>query len=178
MPLRALVLFVALGFTPLAWAEEAGPAASAAPAVAAEQAGARPELPPLASDPPPDESLGLGWLLLRTLVVLGIVVASIYLTLNYGLRRLMGIKGMPSGRATVVQVIERIPLDQKRALFVVKAAGEYLLVGGGEGSLSLVTKLDPAEVDRIQAQPPAAITLSPFLQKLLARKGGPPPPSA
>ena len=32
----------------------------------------------------------------------------------------------------VVSVVERLPLDQRRTLFVLKAGDEYLLVGGGE----------------------------------------------
>lgn len=134
---------------------------------------------------PSSEGLGLGWALVKMLIVLGIVVGLIYLTLNFGLRRLMGVPGMSLGRARIVSVVERIPLDQRRAMFVVKAAGEYLLIGGGDASLSLIAKLDGDTVERIekevrdaQARPPQ---LSPFLQRLLTRRNDvkpPPPPSA
>lgn len=129
------------------------------------------------SQPPvPEESLG--FMLFRTVLVLGIVVAGAYVSL-WALKRMMGIRGVAGAGASVVTLMERIPLDQKRALFVVKAAGEYLLIGGGEGSLSLLSKLDGAEVERLQEQKPSgAVALSPFLQKLLARKGGPTPPAA
>jgi len=143
---------------------------------------------PQASAAPPEELAeneaaaepeSLGWTLLRTLVVLGIVVGAIYLTLNVGLRRLMGLKGVVAGRASVVSVLERIPLDQRRTLFVLEAAGEYLLVGGGDAGLQLISKLDAAEVARIRASsPPSGTPLSPFLQKLLSRGSGSPPPSA
>lgn len=93
------------------------------------------------------ESESLGWLLLRTLLVLGIVVALIYLTLNWGLRRLGGLRGLSLGRTGLVSVLERIPLDHKRALFLVRAGGEYLLVGGGDQAVSLVSKLDAARVE-------------------------------
>lgn len=131
------------------------------------------------TEPPnaqPVEELNLGWTLIRTFVVLGIVIMAIYVTLNFGLRRLMGISAMPRGQA-VVQVVERIPLDQKRAMFVVKAAGEYLLIGGGDGALQLIAKLDPTEVEKLQQQRPPSITLSPFLQKLLKRRDVPAPPT-
>ncbi|RKH53916.1 flagellar biosynthetic protein FliO [Corallococcus llansteffanensis] len=121
----------------------------------------------------------LGWVVVRTVALLGAVLASIYLTLNVGLRRLMGLQGVPVGKASVVSVMERIPLDQRRTLFVLKAADEYLLVGGGEGGVQLVSKLDRDAVERIRAaRPPAAsVSLSPFLQKLLSRRsGGPTPP--
>ncbi|MCK8496177.1 flagellar biosynthetic protein FliO [Myxococcus fulvus] len=120
------------------------------------------------------EPESMGWMLVRTLLVLGAVVASIYLTLNVGLRRLMGLQSASPGRQTVVSVVERLPLDPKRALFVVKAADEYLLVGGGEAGLQLLSKLDAEAVERIRAQRPQTnvVPLSPFLQKLLSRRSG------
>ncbi|PTL80507.1 flagellar biosynthetic protein FliO [Vitiosangium sp. GDMCC 1.1324] len=119
-----------------------------------------------------EEPESLGWMLTRTLLLFGAVVASIYLTLNVGLRRLMGLQGVPMGRPSVVSVVERVPLDQRRTLFVLKAADEYLLVGGGEGGLQLLSKLDTEAVERIRSERPPSnvISLSPFLQKLLARR--------
>ncbi|MBN8466565.1 flagellar biosynthetic protein FliO [Corallococcus exiguus] len=119
------------------------------------------------------------WVVVRTVALLGAVLAAIYLTLNVGLRRLMGLQGVPVGKASVVSVMERIPLDQRRTLFVLKAADEYLLVGGGEGGVQLVSKLDRDAVERIRAaRPPSSpVSLSPFLQKLLSRRtGGTTPP--
>ena len=116
-----------------------------------------------------DESMG--FLLFRTLVVLGLVVMLAYVSLNWGLRKMLGLKGPSGGGGSVLSVIERVPLDQRHALFVVKAAGEYLLVGGGGESLGLIAKLDTAEVDKLRAERPAPLTLSPLLQKLLAKKG-------
>ena len=136
---------------------------------------AEPEIPK--SEPPEliGQELDLGWTLFRTMMVLGMVVALAWLTLNVGLRRLLGIK--PALGTSVVTVLQRVTLDQKRALFVVEAGGEVLLVGGGEGSLSLITKLDRTEIDKQRAaQQPTGVQLSPFLQKLLGRKEAPPPP--
>ncbi|RKG73130.1 hypothetical protein D7W79_26425 [Corallococcus exercitus] len=126
-----------------------------------------------------EEQESLGWVVVRTVALLGAVIAAIYLTLNVGLRRLMGLQGVPVGKASVVSVMERIPLDQRRTLFVLKAADEYLLVGGGEGGVQLVSKLDRDAVERIRAaRPPSSpVSLSPFLQKLLSRRtGGTTPP--
>ncbi|WIG96137.1 flagellar biosynthetic protein FliO [Myxococcus sp. SDU36] len=124
--------------------------------------------------PESEETDSLGWTLVRTLLVLGVVVASIYLTLNVGLRKLMGLQGVAAGRQPLISVVERLPLDQRRSLFVVKAADDYLLLGGGEGGLQLLSKLDVEAVERIRAQRPQtnAVPLSPFLQKLLSRRSG------
>ncbi|WP_223746594.1 flagellar biosynthetic protein FliO [Myxococcus sp. XM-1-1-1] len=197
-PLPRLTLGVTLLLAPASvWAQAPAPSPSPVPAaptgaavrdaVAPPQAGQgapaapSPASPPVWEDPSINaaaaaeaEPESMGWMLVRTLMVLGAVVASIYLTLNVGLRRLMGLQSTSTGRQTVVSVVERLPLDPKRALFVVKAADEYLLVGGGEAGLQLLSKLDAEAVERIRAQRPQTnvVPLSPFLQKLLSRRSG------
>ncbi|HEX8818430.1 MAG TPA: flagellar biosynthetic protein FliO [Archangium sp.] len=180
----ALLACACMLLAPLARAE--APAAAQAPA-AVQAPTAEPTTAPLAPAPSAalDEDLNaplplgmekepesLSWMLLRTLLVFGAVLASIYLTLNVGLRKLMGLQGVPVGRPSVVSVVERVPLDQRRSLFVLKAADEYLLVGGAENGLQLLSKLDTAAVERIRSERPqtSVIHLSPFLQKLLARR--------
>ncbi len=153
------------------------PASEATPAAAAPSAAASVDAP--VSPGMEEEPESLGWTLIRTLFVLGAVVCSIYLTLNVGLRKLMGLQGVSTGRPSVISVVERVPLDPRRTLFVLKAADEYLLVGGGEEGLQLLSKLDTAAVERIRAERPPAnvIPLTPFLQKLLSRRTGSQPPS-
>jgi flagellar protein FliO/FliZ len=127
--------------------------------------------PKLDAQPPPGEDPSLGWTLIRTIVVLGLVVMLAYVSLNWGMRKMLGIR-MPAAGGGLISIIERVPLDQRRSMFVVKAAGEYLLIGGAEQSLNLISKLDPAEVEKLQAAQRAAqpaLTLSPFLQKLLGK---------
>jgi flagellar protein FliO/FliZ len=183
-----LLLGAALVFAPAASraqapstpAPQAAPAVQAAPTPAVQ---ATPRAEPAWEDPTleqpaeaGEEQESLGWTLFRTLMLLGAVVAAIYLTLNVGLRRLMGLQGTALGRQPLVSVVERLTLDPKRSLFVVKAADEYLLVGGGEGGLQLLSKLDPEAVARIREQqqrpPSSVVPMSPFLQKLLSRRTG------
>jgi flagellar protein FliO/FliZ len=192
---RALAVCACLGLASLARAQAPAPAAVElapsldAPAPGSAEAHAAPLAPPEAR---PDSDLtsseaeapeSLGWMLVRTVLVFGGVVALIYLTLNVGLRKLMGLQGVSVGQPSVVSVVERVSLDQRRTLFVVKAAGEYLLVGGGETGLQLLSKLDSGAVERIRATPPPSnvMPLSPFLKKLIARRDatppGPTPPS-
>ena len=62
--------------------------------------------------------------------MLGAVLAAVYLTLNVGLRRLMGM-GNPGGRGRTgcVSVVERHAVGPRQALLVVRAGREYLIVG-------------------------------------------------
>ncbi len=182
------LLFFALTAAPVVWAEEtvaAPPAVAPAPPnvapspVPRDEANrlAEPEIP--RSEPPElaAEDFSLGWTLIRTMIVLAIVVALAYLTLNIGLRKLLGIRA-PLG-TSVVTVLERVTLDQKRSLFVVEAGGEFLLIGGGDSGLSLISKLDRAAIDKARSAPSSsAVQLSPFLRKLLGRKEPATPPTA
>jgi flagellar protein FliO/FliZ len=156
-------------------AQEEPPSPAAVKAVAA----ARPNTPDLASpdfsSPESDEGPGFGANIIRMLAALGVVLALIYIVLNFGLRRLMGARALPIGGA-VVSVVQRLPVDAKHSLLVVKAAGEYVLVGSGDAGMSLISKLDGETVDRLQRERAQATpVMSPFLQKLLSRRRGRPP---
>jgi len=102
--------------------------------------------------------------LVRMLVVLALVIALIYLTLNFGLRRLMQ---LPQSRS-VVTVHERAPLEPKKSVYVVEVAGEFLLLGVGEGEINLLAKLDKERAEQAlarkrQASRPA---IKPFWERL------------
>ena len=187
--LPVFLVFISLTSAPTVWADERPVAPLTAPvpevsvpqltALPVDEPGrlAEPEIP--RSEPPElaAEEFSLGWTLLRTMIVLAMVVALAYLTLNVGLRRLLGIRA-PIG-TSVVTVLERVTLDQKRSLFVVEAGGEVLLIGGGDSALTLITKLDRTEVDKLRsAAPSSPVQLSPFLRKLLGRKTVPAPLAA
>ncbi|MBL8917716.1 MAG: flagellar biosynthetic protein FliO [Myxococcaceae bacterium] len=139
-----------------------------------------PQIP--VSEPPEllkDTELDLGWSLVKTFVVLGLVVAIAWLTLNVGLRKLLGV-GAP-GRLGIISVLERVPLDQKRTLYVVRAGDEVLLLGASDLSVNFLSRLDPKLAEAATPRPaatPGPVTLSPFLQKLLGKKDAPPPPPA
>ena len=148
-------------------------AAADPPPVAVAPAAAAPVLDTthsLALDPTSSADLPVidnsGYLLFKTLVVLALVVAIIYLTLNVGARRLFQLA--PSSQA-LVQVIERVPLDAKKSLFIVSAAGEYLLVGSTETGLNLISKLPTDEVMQALAKRDALRAAGPtFLSRLQA----------
>lgn len=174
----ALAVSLLLTVEPTAAATPPGDAGAVEPADAGALAIAEPEIP--RSEPPEllrDTELDLGWSLVRTFVVLGLVVALAWLSLNVGLRRLMGLGPVP-GRRGIVSVVERVPLDQKRTLYVVRAGDEVLLLGGSELSVNFLTKLDARVVESLTAAPQAQVALSPLLQRLLGKKEAPPPPPA
>lgn len=172
-------LLIMLVLQPVAaFADDAGAQEPAAVQLIARPNAPEPEIP--VSEPPEllkdGADFDLGWSLVRTIVVLGVVVALAWLTLNVGLRKLMGI-GPAAGRRGIISVLERVPLDQKRTLYVVKAGDEVLLLGASDLSVNFLSKLDAKAVEEA-AKPAGQVTLSPFLQKLLGKKDAPPPPPA
>jgi flagellar protein FliO/FliZ len=178
--LLALVVCAPVGS--LAIADEQPPA-TAAPAPS-QTAPVAPNKSPLVEDPAvdldsatktPERPESFGKQLVQLVVVLGLVLALVYLTLNFGLRKLMGVpRQMLGGRSGIVSVVERVALEQRVSLYVVKAGSEYLLLGRTDQALSMLHKLSPEDVAKLQSEKPQA-PFSPFLQKLLARRGEPPP---
>lgn len=76
--------------------------------------------------------------LLSTLLALVAIAALAYVGLRW-----LAAKGFGTGRGGEhVQVLERVPLDFKNALYVVRASGRTWLIGTGErGAPRLLTEL-------------------------------------
>jgi len=125
--------------------------------------------PPL---PPTPELPSYGGLLLRTLLALVVVLALAWVLLRWGMRRLL--PGGAGGRP--LRVVARVPLDGRRAAVLVEAAGRYLLLGVGEGSVTLLTELAPEAVAQALAAEAAARPRR-FADVLKERMSRPSPPS-
>lgn len=81
---------------------------------------------------------GYGALMLTSLVVLVLVCVAAWVALRLVARWLEG-RRVGGG----VSVVARVPLEPRRALYVVEAGGRRLLIGSSEGGVSLVTELAP-----------------------------------
>jgi flagellar biosynthetic protein FliO len=57
--------------------------------------------------------------------------------------RLLGRRAPP---VAGLRVVARLSLDARRALYVVEAGGRCLLLGAGDGALTLLTELDRGSV--------------------------------
>ena len=83
---------------------------------------------------------GYGELMLTSLLVLVLVCGAAWLALRLVGR---GLEGRRVGGG--VSVVARVPLEPRRALYVVEAGGRRLLIGSSEGGVSLLTEL-PTEL--------------------------------
>ena len=86
---------------------------------------------------------GVGWeSLALSFLSLGVVCL-----VAYGALRLLAGKGV--GRASgAIRVLARCPLEPRRSVYVIEAAGKCLLVGVGDGPMTVLTELDPAKLPR------------------------------
>ncbi|MBI5237480.1 MAG: flagellar biosynthetic protein FliO [Deltaproteobacteria bacterium] len=85
------------------------------------------------------------YLFLKSLVMLGVVLALLAGVL-YALKfRMNGRKGASSNTAVPFRVITTLFLGQKRNLAVVEVADVYLLIGVTPNTITCLTKLDSLE---------------------------------
>ena len=91
--------------------------------------------------PAPDEAPELGWLVLRSLLVLAGLVALLYLVVRPVLRR--ALQAMPGPGRPAVQVLQRVGLDARHALVVVRAGSATLLLGTSAQGVQLLCRLEP-----------------------------------
>lgn len=122
-----------------------------------------------AVEPLPPTGGGFLWALVQTLAALGVVCAVAYVTLRVILPKL---GGLGLRRTTgLVHIVDALPLEPRRTLYVVEVNGKYLLVGASEAGLQVMEVLDAAAVEktlaaRETAPPPLAQTVGRwFLRK-------------
>jgi flagellar protein FliO/FliZ len=91
---------------------------------------------------------GYGIALLQTIFALAAVCVLAWVVLRWSARRGLGV-----GRGRI-RVIERVPLEGRRSLYLIEIGERVLLVGAGEGGApALLTELDPSELPPVAAQP-------------------------
>ena len=137
------------------------------PVTSAARSPEPPPLPPIDIRDLPPPSTGLGELigpLLKTLLMLGVVVAIAYLTLHKGLGKL--VERQNAGKR--VKVVERIALDPKRSLFLIEIDGKQMLLAGGEGGVVHIKDIEKAA----GAAPEAPVTTQPFRFADVLKKSG------
>lgn len=90
--------------------------------------------------PPSMGALELVGPLAKTMLMLCVVLLIVYLTLYKGLGKL--VERQNAGKR--VRVVERVTLDQKRALFLVEIDGKQMLLAAGEGGVVHLKDVDAA----------------------------------
>lgn len=88
---------------------------------------------------------GYGVSLLQTLLALAAVCILAWVVLRWSSKRGFGL-----GAGKRVKVLERVPLDGRRALYLVEVGGRVLLLGAGDAaSPNVLAELDPDELPEL-----------------------------
>jgi flagellar biogenesis protein FliO len=107
------------------------------------------------------------WSFVKSMLMLGVVLALIYLVLHKGVGRLV----MRAQMGRRMRVVERIALDQRRALYLVEVDGQEVLLAGSEGGVVAVD----LPRDRPREQPATPATPVARFSTDLGKSGRPPP---
>src|SRR5450432_4201312 len=105
---------------------------------------------------------GIGWeSLALSFVSLGAVCVVAWVAL-----KLLAGKGI--GKASgAIRIVARCPLEPRRSVYVIEAAGRCFLVGVGEGPMSMLAELDAGALPRASA--PEPVRFADVLSKVLKR---------
>ena len=82
----------------------------------------------------------LGLLVVETIVILALIAAAAWLFVRFVGPRLRGVKGKSRMR-----LLERLPLEPRRSLYIVEVDGAPYLFGVADGSVRLLKELEPGE---------------------------------
>lgn len=84
--------------------------------------------------------------LIQMVLVLGVVCALAYLILGKVLPKLMRVQ-MPTAPHQMLEIVDRMPLDQRRSIMVIKLGDRYFLVGATENGINLLSRLETDEIE-------------------------------
>ena len=107
---------------------------------------------------------GYGMYLVQTTLALLAVSALAVLSL-----RLLRRRSATSSRA--LRVVAQLTLEPRRSIYVVEAAGRFLLVGVGEGPMSLLAELDAAKVAELDRPGVASPGIVDLVRRILGKSG-------
>lgn len=91
--------------------------------------------------------LDIIWLLAQTAIALALVCGFAILIFRYILPRL----NVVSFNKSIVNVVDGAPLDARKRLIIVEAAGKYLMLAVSESGVQLITELDGDAVEKAVA---------------------------
>ncbi len=98
---------------------------------------------------PEEDETSYGWMIVKTILVLGIFGAGFYFFFKYITKRGM----IPNVGRSVVQTIAITPVGQNKTIQVVEIAGRILIVGVTDHQISLISEITSKdEIDRIRLQ--------------------------
>ncbi len=120
---------------------------------------------------PAVEEESYAWVIIKTIIVLGIMVGGFYYFFKFVTKR----TGVQLGTGGAVQVLSMVPLGHNKFLHIVDLAGRVLVLGVTDNAVSLIAEIkDRDEIDRIRVAGSRVVPAQPggfqdFLTQQLGR---------
>ena len=107
---------------------------------------------------------GIGW----SSLALSFASLGVVCLVAWGALRLLAGRGV--GKATgAIKVVARCPLEPRRSVYVVEAAGRCFLIGVGDGPMAVLAELEPDKLPRAEAARPPGARFAQVLARVLTR---------
>ena len=110
---------------------------------------------------------GIGW----SSLALSFASLGVVCLVAWGALRLLAGRGV--GKATgAVRVVARCPLEPRRSVYVIEAAGRSFLIGVGDGPMSVLAELDGEKLPKRAADASPGDGFADVLARALGRPRG------
>lgn len=90
-----------------------------------------------------EPSIDFTWLFLKTIFAMIVVIALAIVILRYIIPKITHHRS--KARQTDIQIVDRVPLDSKKALYVLNVEGRRLLISASEHYVGFITELEGKE---------------------------------
>ena len=107
---------------------------------------------------------GIGW----SSLALSFASLGLVCLVAWGALRLLAGRGV--GRASgAVKVVARCPLEPRRSVYVIEAAGRCFLIGVGDGPMAVLAELEPDKLPKADPAQAVGARFAEVLGRVLAR---------
>ncbi len=108
---------------------------------------------------------GIGW----SSLALSFASLGVVCLVAWGALRLLAGRGV--GKTTgAVRVVARCPLEPRRSVYVIEAAGRSFLIGVGDGPMSVLAELDGQKLPKTAAEGSPGARFADVLARALGRR--------
>ncbi|EKD42139.1 MAG: hypothetical protein ACD_73C00315G0005 [uncultured bacterium] len=85
--------------------------------------------------------MSFGWLLVKTLLAMTVILSLAVLFIKYLMPKLS--VNMSRSGSQLIKILDRLPVDARRSLLVIEVNGQKSLVGLSDAGFTHLMKLDP-----------------------------------
>lgn len=121
-----------------------------------------------------ESTTDFGWLLLETTLILVVVCVLAYLSIRLVARRA---GSLGRGAGSQLEVLDRLVLEHRRSVYVVRAGSSTLLLGAGDSEVTLLCDLDSDEWTNLGDAVAKPRPFGRILEAVTKQRGSKQPPS-